>query len=170
MRIEPAPSVACAIGTIPAATAAAAPPLEPPVLWARFHGLRVGPPYRTASVDGLIAISGVVVRPKITSPLRRWRATTSLSTSLVWPAKNREPQLIGKSRAAAVMSLRRNGTPSNAPPGRPAAIAFRATSSRMPHTALIAGLRAATRSSAASSSSPAETSRRFTSAARPSAS
>ena len=31
MRIEPPPSLACAIGTIPAATAAAEPPLEPPV-------------------------------------------------------------------------------------------------------------------------------------------
>ena len=31
MRIEPPPSLACAIGTMPAATAAAEPPLEPPV-------------------------------------------------------------------------------------------------------------------------------------------
>ena len=30
MRIEPPPSLACAIGTMPAATAAAEPPLEPP--------------------------------------------------------------------------------------------------------------------------------------------
>src|SRR5437588_5821730 len=43
MRIEPPPSVACAIGRTPAATAAAAPPLDPPALCARFHGLRVGP-------------------------------------------------------------------------------------------------------------------------------
>ena len=32
IRIEPPPSVACAIGTMPAATAAAEPPLEPPAL------------------------------------------------------------------------------------------------------------------------------------------
>ena len=31
IRIDPPPSVACATGTMPAATAAAAPPLEPPV-------------------------------------------------------------------------------------------------------------------------------------------
>src|SRR5580700_375701 len=43
MRIEPPPSVPCAIGSMPAATAAAAPPLEPPALYARFQGLRVGP-------------------------------------------------------------------------------------------------------------------------------
>jgi len=30
MRIDPPPSLACAIGTIPAATAAAEPPLDPP--------------------------------------------------------------------------------------------------------------------------------------------
>src|SRR5579863_9790925 len=43
MRIEPPPSVACAMGSMPDATAAAAPPLEPPALRAVFHGLRVGP-------------------------------------------------------------------------------------------------------------------------------
>ena len=43
MRIDPPPSEAWAIGTMPAATAAAAPPLDPPGVWSRFHGLRVGP-------------------------------------------------------------------------------------------------------------------------------
>jgi len=43
MRIEPPPSLAWAAGTIPAATAAAEPPDEPPAICARFHGLRVGP-------------------------------------------------------------------------------------------------------------------------------
>ena len=43
MRIEPPPSEAWAIGTMPAATAAAAPPLEPPGTWSTPHGLRVGP-------------------------------------------------------------------------------------------------------------------------------
>jgi hypothetical protein len=43
MRIEPPPSLACATGTIPDATAAADPPLEPPVECAGFHGLRLAP-------------------------------------------------------------------------------------------------------------------------------
>ncbi len=43
MRTEPPPSVACAIGTMPAATAAPAPPLDPPALRAGSHGLRTGP-------------------------------------------------------------------------------------------------------------------------------
>ena len=43
MRIEPPPSPACATGTMPLATAAAEPPLEPPELRVVSHGLRVGP-------------------------------------------------------------------------------------------------------------------------------
>ncbi len=43
IRIEPPPSVAVAIATRPAASAAAEPPLEPPVDSAGFHGFRVTP-------------------------------------------------------------------------------------------------------------------------------
>ena len=43
MRIEPPPSFAWAMETIPAATAAAEPPLDPPVEREVSHGLRLGP-------------------------------------------------------------------------------------------------------------------------------
>ncbi len=43
MRMDPPPSLACATGNMPAATAAAAPPLLPPGLRSRSHGLRVAP-------------------------------------------------------------------------------------------------------------------------------
>src|SRR5512142_3016973 len=43
MRIEPPPSLAWAAGTIPAATAAEAPPDEPPDVRARSQGLRQEP-------------------------------------------------------------------------------------------------------------------------------
>jgi len=43
MRTEPAPSAPSANGPSPEATAAAAPPLEPPAVWPCFHGLWVGP-------------------------------------------------------------------------------------------------------------------------------
>ena len=43
MRIEPPPSLACAIGTIPEATAAADPPLDPPGDRAVSQGFRVAP-------------------------------------------------------------------------------------------------------------------------------
>ena len=42
-RIEPPPSVPSASGPSPAATAATAPPEEPPGVSARSHGLRVTP-------------------------------------------------------------------------------------------------------------------------------
>src|ERR1700682_4555968 len=50
MRTEPPPSVPSAIGAIPAATDAPAPPLEPPGVRARFHGLRVSPNTRLSVV------------------------------------------------------------------------------------------------------------------------
>ena len=50
-RIEPTPSVPIASGPHPAATAAAAPPLEPPLVRSRFQGLRVTPD------SGLSAVS-----------------------------------------------------------------------------------------------------------------
>jgi hypothetical protein len=43
MRIDPPPSLPAAIGTIPAATAAALPPEEPPAVCSRFQGLQVIP-------------------------------------------------------------------------------------------------------------------------------
>ena len=43
MRIEPPPSLPCAKGTIPAATATAAPPLDPPASRDGSHGQRAGP-------------------------------------------------------------------------------------------------------------------------------
>ncbi|MNL32327.1 hypothetical protein D3C87_1541720 [compost metagenome] len=60
--MEPPPSLPCAKGTMPAATAAAAPPLEPPVERVGSQGLRVGPPLRAASVVGAMQNSGTVVR------------------------------------------------------------------------------------------------------------
>jgi hypothetical protein len=43
MRVDPAPSLPSPMGPMPAATAAAAPPLDPPGVRSGFHGLRVTP-------------------------------------------------------------------------------------------------------------------------------
>src|SRR5205807_10273914 len=67
IRVEPPPSFPCAIGTIPAATAAADPPLDPPGVRSSDHGFRVGPTRRD-SVVGRIPISGSAVLPTITNP------------------------------------------------------------------------------------------------------
>ena len=42
IRIEPPPSDPCATGTNPAATAAPAPPLEPPAMRVVSHGVTAG--------------------------------------------------------------------------------------------------------------------------------
>src|SRR5205085_2367741 len=90
MRIEPPPSLAWAIGTRPAATAAAEPPLEPPVLRAVSQGLRAGPK-SFGSVVGRMPYSGVLVLPTTTSPARLWRAVNSESWSGVKSARNCDP-------------------------------------------------------------------------------
>ena len=73
MRIEPPPSPAWPTGTSPAATAAADPPLEPPVPRVGSHGLRVAP-YACGSVVVCSPNSGVLVLPTMTKP-----ASSSLS-------------------------------------------------------------------------------------------
>ena len=70
MRIEPPPSLAWAIGTTPAATAAALPPDDPPGEKSGFHGLRVVPS-SGLSVMSVWANSGVVVLPTTIAPARR---------------------------------------------------------------------------------------------------
>ena len=76
--MDPPPSLACAIGTILAATAAAAPPLEPPGVRSRSHGFRVAP-NACGSVVPVSPNSGVFVLPTQIKPARRWRRTISLS-------------------------------------------------------------------------------------------
>ncbi len=80
MRIEPPPSLPCASGTMPDATAAAAPPDEPPGVLSVSHGLRAGPKRRD-SVTGTIPNSGRFVFPTSTKPASRSRRTTNASRS-----------------------------------------------------------------------------------------
>ena len=70
MRMEPPPSLPAAMGTMPAATAAAAPPLEPPGVRPRSQGLQARP-CSAESLTALSASSGRLVLPKTTSPMRR---------------------------------------------------------------------------------------------------
>ena len=76
MRIEPPPSLACAIGTMPAATAAAAPPLEPP--GRDLQVPRVARRARTASARCTAGCRAraVAVLPKTIAPARRKRSTS----------------------------------------------------------------------------------------------
>src|SRR4051812_19396670 len=79
MRIEPPPSLPCAIDTMPAATPAALPPDEPPGVREVSHGLRAGPK-RSGSLTGRIPISGRLVLPTTIAPAARSLRTVALSS------------------------------------------------------------------------------------------
>src|SRR5260370_3932979 len=68
-----------AIGTMPAATAAAEPEDDPPGVWAGWRGLRVAAGCKLAS-------SVVIVLPSTRPPARRTSATTAASALGRWPA------------------------------------------------------------------------------------
>ncbi len=70
MRMEPRPSLAWAMGTMPDAVAAAAPPEEPPEMWSGFQGLPEGPS-RSELVTPGIPNSGVLVLPTRMTPAAR---------------------------------------------------------------------------------------------------
>ena len=77
MRMEPPPSLACAIGTTPAATSAAAPPEEAPQEYRGSHGLTVG----SAPANSVLALnpnSGIRDLPSTSRPVaRNWRVTAT---------------------------------------------------------------------------------------------
>ena len=110
MRIEPAPSAPIAAGTMPAATAAAEPPLDPPGVRSTSHGLRVTPQV-TDSVNGHRPSSGIVVLPTTTAPAARSRRTTSAS-SAARSVNAAVPRLV-TSPARSISSLTATGTPSS---------------------------------------------------------
>ena len=91
--MEPPPSVPSASGPCPVATAAAAPPDEPPAVRERSHGLRVTPK-SGLSVSGLWPNSGVVVLPMRMAPASRSRRTGTASSAGTWSAKISEPIVV----------------------------------------------------------------------------
>src|SRR5881296_2307295 len=100
MRIEPAPSEPWCNGPRPAATAAAAPALDPPVVVAVFHGLRVMP-VSGLSPRAFQPNSGLVVLPSITPPAAARRRTNGASTSGTRVAKMWEPDIVRTPRVNA---------------------------------------------------------------------
>src|SRR5580704_15293607 len=129
MRIEPPPSVAWATGSIPAATAAAAPPLDPPALRPISQGLRTGP-NSAGSVLGLRPSSGVLDLAKHTSPADRKRRTISESSDATSSANRRLPFDVATPATRVHRSFMTNGTPRKGPDGRPSSIAWRARDSK----------------------------------------
>src|SRR5699024_3070175 len=99
----PPPSEACAAGTIPAATAADAPPEDPPGERVRSCGLRVGP-CSAGLVVAFIPNSGLLVLPTITAPAARNRRTIRLSVSATTSANRRDPSVDGRPVTSAPRS------------------------------------------------------------------
>jgi hypothetical protein len=165
IRIEPPPSVPSARGTMPAASAAALPPLEPPGVLEGSQGLRVTPVSRL-SVTPFQPSSGVVVLPGRMAPERRRAATTGASSSHAPSGSIAvEPRTVGQPRVRS-RSLIATGTPSSGPAGSPraqraseapASASARSGSTRQ--NAFSASSPRAMRSSAASATSTGESSR-----------
>ena len=76
MRRDPPPSLPVAMGHRPAATAAAAPPLDPPGVLSVFHGLRPSTPREFSQVPTM-PNSGTLVLPGMTAPAFSTRSTTA---------------------------------------------------------------------------------------------
>src|SRR5688572_19735044 len=98
-RTEPPVSDPRAIGTMPAATAAAEPPEEPPGTRSRSCGFRAGP-YALYSFDEPIANSSMFVLATTTAPAARRRVMTVASNGLTYPARMRDAHVVGRSRVA----------------------------------------------------------------------
>src|SRR5215204_497792 len=111
MRIEPAPSLPCARGPRPAATAAAAPPLDPPGVFCRFQGLNEGPNTRFPE-SPFQPSSGVLVFPSMTAPAVNNRSTTGASSSGIQPGSINEPRAV-RIPLVGVRSLIEIGTPAS---------------------------------------------------------
>ncbi len=156
MRVEPPPSLACATGTMPAATAAAEPPLEPPGVLVVSHGLRVAP-NRAVSVTGRIPYSGSVVEPTTTKPAAFRRVTTLWSTGAM---KSPMSSAANVSRRPAIerLFLIAIGTPAKGRPssGAMASASASASSANTSTNALSSGFSASIRSIEVCTSSRAE--------------
>src|SRR5438552_6148238 len=150
MRIDPPRSVPRPMGARSAASAAPVPPLEPPAVVLRFHGLRVVPKILLVVLTSW-ANSGVLVLPRSTAPAARSRATDTASspgTRCSWIV---DPNVV-RSCAVWMTSLTTNGTPSSgrgrspAPRRRSHSAASSRARGLTVQTALTAGLSRAIRS------------------------
>ena len=131
MRTEPPASVPIAALPIPAASAAADPPLDPPGVFEKSQGLRVMP-LSGQSVTPFQPNSGMVVLPMTIAPASRARATEGESSlSGVSGSDSLEPLSVAQP-VASMASFTVIGTPSSGPAGAPCdhlASALRAASS-----------------------------------------
>src|SRR5258708_25481622 len=94
---------------MPAATAAAEPPDDPPATRVQSHGLRVTPKAE-CSVDEPMANSSRFALPTTTAPRARRRATAVASKGDTKSGRIREPHVVGRPMVT-MLSLMATGTP-----------------------------------------------------------
>jgi hypothetical protein len=162
-RTEMARSLPRPNGAMPAAIAADSPPLDPPGVRSRFHGL-FDLPVRRLSVSVEYENSGRFVFASKIAPAFFMRATLVASVSGTRPLKIGEPRCVS-TPAVSNESFTVNGTPCRGPTSTPTESASSAAfaASRAPSasvtTALIVGLVASMRSRCARTTSTEDTSR-----------
>src|SRR5262249_36924926 len=124
-RSEPPLSLPSAIGSMPLASDAAAPPLEPPALLVRSYGFRVGP-YTLLTVCEPMPNSGTFVLPIGITPAARIRSTNTESSVGIASLYTSEPRVNGNPTADC-RSLNAVGRPCSGGSGAP--VAARASAS-----------------------------------------
>ena len=132
IRSEPPPSEPCATAHRPAASAAPAPPLEPPAFRDRSHGVRQGP-FRGESVKAVVPNSGVFVLPSTTKPAAFSRATCARSKSGTFAA-NASQENVVRIPAVVSRSFSEIGTPWNGAVERSASFPRASVSASSPRT------------------------------------
>jgi hypothetical protein len=103
---------------MPAATAAAEPPEEPPGVHVGFHGLAVGP-IAECSVEDPMANSSMLVLPTTTAPAAPSFSTTVALKGETYPSRIGDAQVVTSSRIA-MLSLIATGMPSRGERTQPA--------------------------------------------------
>jgi hypothetical protein len=99
------------MGAMPAATATADPPLEPPEMCSRFHGLREGPKAEF-SVDDPMANSSQLVFPMTTAPAASSLLITVASYGGTNVSSIREAAVVAIPRVM-MLSFTATGTPAS---------------------------------------------------------
>src|SRR4029077_10210681 len=115
--IEPPMSEPVASVAVPAASAAADPPLEPPGEYLVCHGLRVTPQSRD-QVTGAQENSGVVVRACTMPPASRIRCAKAAVSSATASRSGSEPSVL-RCPAISASSFTATGRPSRGKGGTP---------------------------------------------------
>ena len=123
LRIEPPPSVPMARGARPAATAAPAPPEEPPGVCPRLHGFRVTPK-RRLSVTPTQPSVGVLVLPIMMAPAALRRSTDGASSVGTLSRYSGEPKVV-LTPLVMIRSFTENGTPCSGPSRAPRRVTAR---------------------------------------------